>query len=400
MSRDPSGGAATAPRSQGDGPQRAPGAGAGTVAPASGAARSPGFLARHRRAATSALVGAVIFGFVYYVVPQIVGLGPTLRLLRGGNPRWLAVAVPAVAASMAAYIVLFRGVFFADDERIGWSASYQISMAGAAATKLFAAAGAGGLALTVWALRESGMASATVAQDMWCFEILNYAVYMLALVIGGFGLWIGLFGGAAPFGLTFVPGLFGLLVIAAVVSMQWLGAPLERFLLGREQHSHGRVARWWKRAAAVPRALQDGLRSAFALVRGGNRSWLAALPAWGFEIATLWACFRAFGQSPPAAVLITGFFVGTLANVLPLPGGVGGVEGGMIGAFIGFGVNGSLAVLAVLAFRTISSWIPLLPEGIAYLQLRHTVGDWRQHPADGVPRGVKEPGTTAAVRPA
>ena len=113
----------------------------------------------------------------------------------------------------------------------------------------------------------------------------------------------------------------------------------------------------------------------------GNHSWLAAIPAWGFDIATLWACFRAFGPSPPAAVLIMGYYVGTLANTLPLPGGIGGVEGGMIGAFIGFGVNGSLAVLAVLAYRTISYWLPLLPEGLAYLQLRRTVGDWREHPS-------------------
>ena len=46
-----------------------------------------------------------------------------------------------------------------------------------------------------------------------------------------------------------------------------------------------------------------------------------------------------------SAVLIMGYYVGTLANTLPLPGGIGGVEGGMIGAFVGFGVDGSLAVL-------------------------------------------------------
>ena len=283
--------------------------------------------------------------------------------------------------SMAAYIVLFRGVFSPSDGRIGWSASYQITMAGGAASKLFAAAGGGGVALTVWALRASGLASATVAQEMVCFEIVNYAVYMLALAICGFGLWIGLLAGSAPFWLTLVPALFGLVVIASVLSMKWLASPAERLMLKREERSHKRVARWWHRAASIPRASQDGLAATLELVRSPDRSWLAAIPAWGFEIGTLWASFRAFGHSPPAAVLIMGFFVGTLANTLPLPGGIGGVEGGMIGAFIGFGVNGSLAVLAVLAYRTISYWIPLLPEGVAYLQLRRTVGDWREHPS-------------------
>ena len=329
-----------------------------------------------------------MFGFIYYVLPQIVGLSATLRRLRNGNPWWLGLAIPLEAWSIAAYVALFRGVFSPSDGRIGWSASYQITMAGGAATKLFAAAGSGGVALTVWALRASGLASATVAQEMICFEIVNYAVYMLALVICGFGLWIGLFAGSGPFWLTLVPALFGLVVIAVVLSMKWLANPSERFMLKRGEHSHERGAHWWHRAASVPRALQGGLFSALKLVRSRDRSWLAAIPAWGFEIGTLWASFRAFGHSPPAAVLIMGFYVGTLANTLPLPGGIGGVEGGMIGAFIGFGVDGRLAVLAVLAYRTISYWIPLLPEGVAYLQLRRTVGDWRAHPSDPLTAGV------------
>ena len=81
-----------------------------------------------------------------------------------------------------------------------------------------------------------------------------------------------------------------------------------------------------------------------------------------------------------------GYYVGTLANALPLPGGVGGVEGGMIGAFLAFGVNGSLTVLAVLAYRTISYWLPTIPGVIAYVQLRHTVGRWRSQPAGAPPR--------------
>ncbi len=350
-------------------------------APTGGTAGRKGFLAQHRKAATTLLFGAVLFGFAYYVLPQIVGLDATLERLRNGNPWWLGLGVPLEAVSIAAYVALFRCVFATADGRIGLKASYQITMAGGAATKLFAAAGSGGVALTVWALRASGLASATVAQEMVSFEIINYGVYMAALALGGLGLWIGLFAGNAPFWLTLVPALFGLVVIALVLSMKWLASPVEGFMLKRAQRPHERAAKWWRRVASVPRALQNGLRGALALVGSGNHSWLAAIPAWGFDIATLWACFRAFGPSPPAAVLIMGYYVGTLANTLPLPGGIGGVEGGMIGAFIGFGVNGSLAVLAVLAYRTISYWLPLLPEGLAYLQLRRTVGDWREHPS-------------------
>ena len=218
--------------------------------------------------------------------------------MRSGNPWWLGLGVPLETLSLVAYVALFRGVFSAPEGRIGWKSSYQITMAGGAATKLFAAAGSGGIAITVWALQASGLAPAMVAQQMVCFELLNYAVYMCALAIAGLGLWMGLLSGGGPSALTLLPALFGLTVICVALSMQWLADPVERHLLRRAQRARGRVAHWWRRMSGLPRALHGGLQAALVLVRGKDRSWLAAIPAWGFDIGTLWASFRAFGHSP------------------------------------------------------------------------------------------------------
>jgi uncharacterized protein (TIRG00374 family) len=68
-----------------------------------------------------------------------------------------------------------------------------------------------------------------------------------------------------------------------------------------------------------------------------------------------------------------GFFVGMFGNLLPLPGGVGGVDGGMIAAFAAFGVAVDLAILAILSYRAFTFWLPTLPGAIAYLQLRRTL---------------------------
>ena len=106
---------------------------------------------------------------------------------------------------------------------------------------------------------------------------------------------------------------------------------------------------------------------------------------WGFDIATLWACFAAFGHSPPAGVLVVAYFVGTLANTLPLPGGVGGVEGGMIGAFVAFGVDPSAAIIAVLAYRFFAFWLPIAPGVLAFGSLRHTVARWEAEDAGELP---------------
>src|SRR5262249_35799766 len=104
----------------------------------------------------------------------------------------------------------------------------------------------------------------------------------------------------------------------------------------------------------------------------------------GFDISVLWAMFHAFGEPPPFTVIWMAYFVGTLGNLLPVPGGIGGVEGGMIGAFAAFGVNLELATLAVLSYRAISFWLPTLPGAPASFQRRHTVARWRAEDDSGM----------------
>jgi hypothetical protein len=131
-----------------------------------------------------------------------------------------------------------------------------------------------------------------------------------------------------------------------------------------------------RRLATAPTAAATGVRTAIALVRSGDPGLLGALAWWGFDIATLWAAFHAFGYNPHTGVVVMAYFVGWIGNTLPLPGGIGGVEGGLIGAFTAFGVSVDGAVVAVLAYRAFSFWLPTIPGAIAYFQLRHTVRAW------------------------
>jgi uncharacterized protein (TIRG00374 family) len=274
-------------------------------------------------------------------------------------------------------VALFRAVFAGDTGRIGWRESYQVTMAANAAGKLFATAGAGSIALTVWALRECGLDGRTIARRIVCIEVLLYGVYMAALVIGGLGLYTGVLSGPAPSGVTLVPAIFAAALIALALSTLWWAKPMEAGLRRAAARASGRAARWLERAAEAPRAAADGIRAAIELVRTQRSVALYAVAYWAFDVAVLWTGFRAFGSSPPGAVIVMGYFVGWMANILPIPGGVGGVEGGMIGTFLAFGVHGSLTVLAVLAYRTISYYLTVVPGAIAYGQLRRTVDGWR-----------------------
>jgi len=313
--------------------------------------------------------------FLYFVLPKLLGLQETWNRLQRGDEVWLAVAALLEVLSFLGYVALFRAVFVRGESRIDWRESYEITMAGLAATRLFASAGAGGVALTAWALRRSGLEARVVACRMIAFMALLYAVYMGALVLDGLGLYLGLIAGPAPFAITVVPAILAAGVIALFLAVSLLPVDFER-LVARWSHG-GRLGWLAEHVAAAPAAAASGVRTAISLVRSRNPYLLGALAWWGFDIAVLWACFHAFGSSPPAGVIVMAYFVGMVGNTLPLPGGIGGVDGGMIGAFSAFGVPVELSVVSVLAYRGFAFWLPTLPGAVAYLQLRRTVHRWR-----------------------
>jgi putative heme transporter len=318
-----------------------------------------------RRAWLSLIVVAAIGAALYVGLPQVAGLDETWGRLSEGDPWWLAAAVLFEIGSYAGYVVLFRGVFAGAEPPIGWRDSYDITMAGVAATRLLATAGLGGIALTGWALSRLGMARRDLVSGLTTFYVALYGVFMLALVLVGTGLRTGILPGPAPFGVTVVPAVFGGAVIVVALGIALLPDRLDE---------------WAGRVAAAGATVSAGVRRALRMLFRADRALLGAAGWWACDIAVLWACFHAFGEPPPTAVVVMAYFTGMLANVLPLPGGVGGVEGGMIAAFLAFGVPTGLAVVAVLSYRAFAFWLPTIPGVLSYLRLRHSVKDWTGAP--------------------
>jgi uncharacterized membrane protein YbhN (UPF0104 family) len=320
--------------------------------------------------------------FLYFVLPKLTGAAKTVHRIERGDTWWIAIGVVLEAASFGGYVVLFRAIFVTRPHphshlrRIGWRESYEITMAGLAATRLFAAAGAGGVALTAWALRRSGMEPRLVACRMVAFMVLLYVIYAGSLLIDGIGLGSGLLPGGGSFAITFVPAIVAAILFAVAGAISLLPGDFERRLHAWAAGS-GRFKQWVARAATVPALAASGVRTAIEVLRERDVGLLGALAWWGFDISVLWAMFHAFGSPPAFTVIWMAYFVGMIGNLLPLPGGLGGVEGGMIGALAAFGVNFELAVLAVLSYRAISFWLPTFPGAVAYFQLRRTVARWR-----------------------
>ena len=336
-----------------------------------------------RKLATAILVIVLGVVAIYVLFPQIVGLDGTLDKIGDAKWYWVVGAVAATVLGFGAYVMLFQGVVAGGRDvegfrRLDMKASYQINMAGLAATRIFSAGGAGGIALTYWALRKAGMERRRSACRMVAFLALMYSVYLLALVVFGVLLRTGVLPGEAPVGGTIIPAVVAGAVILVLALVALIPGDVERRI--RRVSDHPRAARIGAKLATGPATVATGVRTALAYVRHPRQGAVAILGAIGFwaaQITTLWASFEAFGGNVPFAVLVQGFFVGMAANLIPSPaGGVGSVDAGMIAAFALFGQPAEIVFPAVLTYRVIAFWLPIPPGIVAYFQLRRTVHQW------------------------
>jgi uncharacterized protein (TIRG00374 family) len=329
-----------------------------------------------------AVVVLLVFA-IYVVFPKLVGLDDAVRKLDNAVWYWIVIAIAFNVAAFGAYVALFRGILGgtrndAVHQRLNLTASYQITMAGLAATRIFSAAGAGGLVLTYWALRKAGMPRRRAACRMVAFMVLLYGVYTIALMLFGILLRTHVLPGDAPFGGTVVPAIVSAIVVAVFLLIALIPQDVERRMQG---YVGGyRRTRYLTRLAKGPATVATGVRTAIAYVRHPQRGALAvggAVGFWAANIAVLWASFEAFDGDVPVAVLVQGFFVGMAANLIPSPfGGVGSVDAGMIGAFVLFGIDEATVFPAVLSYRVIAFWLPIPPGIVAFFQLRNTVAGW------------------------
>jgi uncharacterized protein (TIRG00374 family) len=347
--------------------------------------RFQALLQDRRKIASGLALVVLLIVAIYVLFPKIVGADDAVNNLDDAVWYWVVVAIGFNVVAFVAYVALFRGVLGGtrDDDvhrRLDLRASYQITMAGLAATRIFSAAGVGGIVLTYWALRKAGVPRRRAACRMVAFLVLTYFVYLAALVVFGVLLRTGVLHGESPLAGTVVPAAISGGVIALFLMIAAIPDDFER----RIQHYAGgyRRARYLQRIAKGPATLAMGTRTAIAYIRHPQRGLLAlggAVGFWAANIGILWASFKAFGGHVPFGVLVQGFFLGMAANLIPSPaGGVGAVDAGMIGAFTLFGIDEGVVFPAVLTYRVIAFWLPIPPGIVAFIQLRKTVAEWER----------------------
>ena len=311
-------------------------------------------------------------GLLIVVVAALIALVPGLTDVRDGlaraSPGWLVLGAGLEVLSCLAYVVAFRAAFCA---RMTWRMSYRIGMSSLGAASLLPVGGVGGLALGAWALRRSGLALERIARRTVAFFLITSAINIAAVIVVGTALAVGILPGPASLLLSAGP------VVLAIAAVLLVTVAFPR-LSGRLVPSWSAPGRskFLGRAARVLDATGDGVDEAVCLLRAHDARLLGgAIGYLAFDLVVFWACFRAFGATPPIATLLLAYLLGQLGALIPVPGGIGGVDAGLIGALVLYGTPAATAAVGVLAYRALLLWIPAVLGGMAFIALKRSLRD-------------------------
>jgi uncharacterized membrane protein YbhN (UPF0104 family) len=307
-----------------------------------------------RRAAVPAVLAAVAATIVIAAGGPLQAFADAIRRAVEADPRWVAIAAVSELLSFGGYVALLWLVGGRATKRLGLRESAQVTLGGAAATRLLPTAGVGGAALTLWALRRTAMGSRRATQTLMTFLITLYSVFLVAIIASGTVLAAE---GKGPLAATIVPAAGAAFVLLFHLALA---------ARGPRPDATGRFATAFD---MLGEAVREGLR----MVRSADPRVLGAIAWWTFDAAVLWAMLHAFGAPPSLAVLGLAYFVGQIGNTVPVPGAV---SGGMVGILVAFDVPTDLALVSVFAYRAVAIWLPA-PIGLVALSgLRKTIARW------------------------
>jgi uncharacterized membrane protein YbhN (UPF0104 family) len=308
-----------------------------------------------RRAAVPAAVAAALVAAVLVLGGPLETFADAVRRAIDADPGWVLAAAVFELLSFGGYILLLWLVGSRESERLGLRESAEITLGGAAATRLIPTAGAGGAAMTLWALRRTGMGTRRAASTLLTFLVLVYAVFLGALALSGAVLTLH---GVGPLALTALPAGLALAgMLLALAAAIWLPTG-----------GTGRV----RTAGAV---LGGAVRDAIEHVRSADPRLLGAFAWWGFDMAVLYGMLNAFGHAPHFSIVVLAYFLGQVANTMPVPGAA---SGGLVGVLLAFGVDADLAIVSVLAYRALAIWVPAPIGLVALSKLRRTMARWER----------------------
>jgi uncharacterized membrane protein YbhN (UPF0104 family) len=332
-------------------------------------------------------------GLIWTVVLAVLLLGiglavPDLRGILGraadAQIGWLLLAVGLEIASCLGYVATVRLILRrAPAREARWLAWAEMAFGA-----VVPVGGAGGLAVGAWAMRAWGVAWSRIANRSAVIFLLTSAINAAVLILAGLGIWLGIGSEKTGAGYGLIPALPTLALVAAFVALPALRGRFHGGPLRRLGPFVDRMGGWVRDTEAV--AFQREPRI------------LGAIGYLLFDIAVLWACLRAVGVSAPLLALVAGYQIGYLANIVPIPGGLGVLEGGLLGALLLYGLPAAPTAAAVVLYHAIALWVPTLGGTLGFVSLRRSLaGLHLERPAAGpAPERAERDGSDQQRAPA
>jgi uncharacterized membrane protein YbhN (UPF0104 family) len=301
---------------------------------------------------TLVLGGALVIGLLL-AVPGLKGVATTLSHMKA---QWIVVAVLLEVLSCASYVMAFLQVFERAPLRLGARVALSEEAFGAAVSL----GGAGSLAVGAWLMVERGAPPRRIAERSAVLFLYTSAINVITLILAGLGLFLGLPGPRSPL-LSILPAIVGAIVMVLFLLLpRYVDRIVRRMRPGRLQSVLTETA------ASVRDTKQLLIRPDWRVIGAIGYLW--------FDIAVLFACFAAAGHLPPLAPVVLAYQIGYLSNFIPVPGGIGVLDGSMIGMLVVYGVGGAVATAATLAYHAISLWVPAIWGTIAFIAVQRSKG--------------------------
>jgi uncharacterized protein (TIRG00374 family) len=304
---------------------------------------------------------------VYVVLPSLTRVVAAWPQLSSLNPMWLLGTLGAEAASFACAFALQRLVLRTNK----WFAVVTAGLTGNAVTNVLPGGDAAGATVQFRMLAAAGIDADDAAAGMTAASLLGVGgllalpVFTLPAVLGGARVSPGLVHTALLGLVGFVLFVaFGVIVMATdrpLALVGRFGQGIWNSLPGHRNKITGLDQRLLRQ--------RDGIRS--TLGRDWPRAVVLTGGRLGFDYLSLLAALRATGSDPRPSLVLLAYSASGILALLPLtPGGLGIVEASLSGLLVLAGVPGSRALVATLAYRLASYWLPLLAGLAACLLFR------------------------------
>lgn len=305
-----------------------------------------------RRGLIFLLVLVVLLGCLLLAVPGLHGVTHTVAHMRLG---WISVAIVLEVLSCMGYVLAFLQVF----ERLPIRLGARVALSELAFGTAVSLGGAGSGAVGAWLLIERGARPARVVERSAVLFLLTGAINVITLIMVGGALFLGVLPGPNNPLLSALPAGVGIGAIAFFLSLMRISE------LGAAGRAPGRIQTLLSTTAESVRDTRE------LLLRPDWRIAGAFAYLW-CNIAVLVACFAATGHNPPLASIVLAYQVGYLSSLIPIPGGIGLLDGSVIGMLVLYGVSATRAAAATIVFHAIALWIPAIWGTLSFLILRRT----------------------------